>query len=71
MLQNYRRSRNSVLSCSVNTEAFSSEHGDGRARSWLNETFFGRELYGLFKEVKSIFDPHNLLNPTTSSMPGQ
>lgn len=43
--------------------AFSSEHGDGRARSWLNETFFGRELYGLFKEVKSIFDPHNLLNP--------
>ena len=43
--------------------AFSSEHGDGRARSWLNEKFFGKELYGLFKEVKSIFDPHNLLNP--------
>lgn len=43
--------------------ALSSEHGDGRARSWLNEAFFGRELYGLFKEVKAAFDPNNLLNP--------
>ncbi len=43
--------------------AFSSEHGDGRARSWLNERFFGKELYGLFKEVKEVFDPENLLNP--------
>ncbi len=43
--------------------AFSSEHGDGRARSWLNEKFFGKELYGLFKEVKQTFDPDNLLNP--------
>ncbi len=43
--------------------AFSSEHGDGRARSWLNEKFFGKELYGLFKEVKQTFDPHQLLNP--------
>lgn len=43
--------------------ALSSEHGDGRARSWLNERFFGPELYGLFKEVKRIFDPRHLLNP--------
>ncbi len=43
--------------------AFSSEHGDGRARSWLNEAFFGPDLYGLYKEVKHAFDPHNLLNP--------
>jgi FAD/FMN-containing dehydrogenase/Fe-S oxidoreductase len=42
---------------------FSSEHGDGRARSWLNERFFGPALYGLYKEVKQAFDPHNLLNP--------
>ena len=41
----------------------SSEHGDGRARSWLNESFFGPELYGLFRQVKQSFDPHNLLNP--------
>jgi FAD/FMN-containing dehydrogenase/Fe-S oxidoreductase len=41
----------------------SSEHGDGRTRSWLNEGFFGPELYGLYKQVKRIFDPHNLMNP--------
>jgi FAD/FMN-containing dehydrogenase/Fe-S oxidoreductase len=41
----------------------SSEHGDGRSRSWLNERFFGQELYTLFREVKHAFDPHNLLNP--------
>jgi FAD/FMN-containing dehydrogenase/Fe-S oxidoreductase len=43
--------------------ALSSEHGDGRARSWLNEAFYGPELYGLFRNVKGIFDPHNLFNP--------
>lgn len=43
--------------------ALSSEHGDGRARSWLNEKFFGPELYGLYKRVKAAFDPHNILNP--------
>jgi FAD/FMN-containing dehydrogenase/Fe-S oxidoreductase len=43
--------------------SLSSEHGDGRARSWMNEHFFGPELYGLFREVKQVFDPHNILNP--------
>lgn len=43
--------------------AISSEHGDGRTRSWLNETFFGPELYDLFRQVKDIFDPHRLFNP--------
>ena len=43
--------------------SLSSEHGDGRARSWLNERFFGSDLYRLFRQVKQIFDPHNLLNP--------
>jgi FAD/FMN-containing dehydrogenase/Fe-S oxidoreductase len=42
---------------------FSSEHGDGRARSWLNEKFFGPELYKLYQELKQTFDPHNMLNP--------
>ncbi len=41
----------------------SSEHGDGRARSWMNERFFGPELYGLYRQVKGAFDPNNLLNP--------
>jgi FAD/FMN-containing dehydrogenase len=43
--------------------SFSSEHGDGRARSWLNETFFGQELYALYQEVKQAFDPDNIFNP--------
>lgn len=43
--------------------ALSSEHGDGRTRSWLNESFYGPRLYGLFRQVKKIFDPQNLLNP--------
>jgi FAD/FMN-containing dehydrogenase/Fe-S oxidoreductase len=42
---------------------FSSEHGDGRSRSWLNERFFGKDLYALYQEVKHTFDPHNILNP--------
>lgn len=41
----------------------SSEHGDGRLRSWLNPVFFGDDMYHLFKQVKGIFDPQNLFNP--------
>jgi len=41
----------------------SSEHGDGLARSFLNPDFFGPEIYGLFQQVKRIFDPDNLMNP--------
>ena len=43
--------------------SLSSEHGDGRARSWLNERFYGPELYGLYRQVKRTFDPQNLFNP--------
>lgn len=43
--------------------AISSEHGDGRSRSWLNQKFYGPELYGLYRQVKQSFDPHHLLNP--------
>ena len=42
---------------------WSSEHGDGRSRSWLNEQFFGPELFGLFRQVKRTFDPNNIFNP--------
>ena len=43
--------------------SWSSEHGDGRARSCLNEQFFGKELYQLYREVKELFDPAGILNP--------
>ncbi len=41
----------------------SSEHGDGLARSYLNPSFFGPDIYGLFQQVKGIFDPDNRMNP--------
>jgi FAD/FMN-containing dehydrogenase/Fe-S oxidoreductase len=41
----------------------SSEHGDGRLRSWQNRHFFGDDLYELFKQVKGTFDPENIFNP--------
>lgn len=43
--------------------SLSSEHGDGRARSSFNKAFFGEELYGLYAQTKSIFDPDGILNP--------
>ncbi|MDA1028550.1 MAG: FAD-binding protein, partial [Bacteroidetes bacterium] len=43
--------------------SLSSEHGDGRARSSFNKMFFGDELYGLYTQTKSIFDPKGILNP--------
>ncbi|MEP7383294.1 MAG: FAD-linked oxidase C-terminal domain-containing protein, partial [Gemmatimonadota bacterium] len=41
----------------------SSEHGDGLVRSEFNARFFGDEVYGAMREVKSIFDPAGRLNP--------
>jgi FAD/FMN-containing dehydrogenase/Fe-S oxidoreductase len=41
----------------------SGEHGDGLARSWLNEKHFGATLYQAFKDVKRAFDPDNRMNP--------
>jgi FAD/FMN-containing dehydrogenase/Fe-S oxidoreductase len=43
--------------------ALSGEHGDGRARSPVNETLFGPRLYDAFRQVKRAFDPKGLLNP--------
>jgi len=45
--------------------SLSSEHGDGRARSWANERFFGPSLYKLYQNVKRTFDPNNIFNPGT------
>lgn len=50
--------------------SLSSEHGDGRARSWANERFFGPDLYRCYQQVKRIFDPKNILNPGNIVDPG-
>ncbi|MDH5751657.1 MAG: FAD-binding protein [Deltaproteobacteria bacterium] len=39
------------------------EHGDGLARSWLIEKMYGSKLYQAFREIKSVFDPNNIMNP--------
>ncbi|HEX3082362.1 MAG TPA: FAD-binding oxidoreductase [Candidatus Saccharimonadia bacterium] len=41
----------------------SGEHNDGMIRGpWL-ERAYGKEVYGYFKDVKNIFDPHGIFNP--------
>ena len=40
----------------------SGEHGDGLARTAFIRSQYG-PLYKVFREIKDIFDPHNLLNP--------
>ncbi len=41
----------------------SGEHGDGRARTQFNRKLYGEEVYSLFHQLKSTFDPDWLLNP--------
>ena len=41
----------------------SGEHGDGRARTQWNRKLYGDHVWGLFRDLKSAFDPDWLLNP--------
>ena len=41
----------------------SGEHGDGLARSHLNEKLFGPQIYKAFRDVKAAFDPEHRMNP--------
>jgi len=43
--------------------SLSGEHGDGRVRGEFIKNMVGEECYELFREVKRIFDPENILNP--------
>ncbi len=42
--------------------SLSGEHGDGRLRGEFIPFMMGEKNYALFKEVKSIFDPHGIFN---------
>lgn len=43
--------------------SLSGEHNDGLVRGpWLEQQF-GKEILGLFKQVKKIFDPDDMFNP--------
>jgi hypothetical protein len=39
------------------------EHNDGLMRAPYLEKLYGKEVYGLFREAKQIFDPLGILNP--------
>ena len=41
----------------------SGEHGDGRARTRWNRKLYGEDVWELFKDTKTAFDPDWLLNP--------
>ncbi|MEI6169381.1 MAG: FAD-binding oxidoreductase [Candidatus Saccharibacteria bacterium] len=43
--------------------SISGEHNDGIMRGSYLRQMYGAEIYGMFKEVKKMFDPYNLLNP--------
>jgi len=42
--------------------SLSGEHGDGRLRGEFIPAMVGDEVYGLFKQVKNIFDPKGIFN---------
>jgi FAD/FMN-containing dehydrogenase len=43
--------------------SISGEHNDGMIRGpWLKQ-MYGEKVFGLFKQVKNIFDPNNIFNP--------
>jgi FAD/FMN-containing dehydrogenase len=41
----------------------SGEHNDGRLRAPYLKQLYGEEVYEVFNKIKTIFDPHNILNP--------
>jgi FAD/FMN-containing dehydrogenase/Fe-S oxidoreductase len=43
--------------------SLSGEHGDGRLRGEFIKEVMGNQMLQLFEEIKSLFDPHNILNP--------
>jgi glycolate dehydrogenase FAD-linked subunit len=38
------------------------EHGDGLARVKYVESVYGQQIYSLFQEIKSLFDPRFIMN---------
>ncbi|NGZ89029.1 FAD-binding and (Fe-S)-binding domain-containing protein [Psychroflexus maritimus] len=43
--------------------SLSGEHGDGRVRASYLPLMLGEELYSQLKQLKLIFDPHQIFNP--------
>lgn len=47
--------------------SISGEHNDGIMRGPYLRQMFGPEVFGLFREVKKLFDPNNIFNPRSKT----
>lgn len=43
--------------------SISAEHNEGMVRGYYSERMYGKEMYKIFQEIKTIFDPKNIFNP--------
>ena len=43
--------------------SWSGEHGDGLVRGAFIPEFFGPQVYGALRDIKSLFDPNGIMNP--------
>lgn len=43
--------------------SISAEHNEGMIRGYYMEKMYGTKMFEIFKEIKSIFDPHDIFNP--------
>lgn len=48
--------------------SITAEHNDGLMRGPYLEKEFGPEVFGIFREIKNIFDPENIFNPHKKTM---
>jgi len=64
-IERYRKFMEDVCHMVVDSYdgSLKAEHGTGRNMAPYVELEWGAQAYGLMKEIKKIFDPHNLLNP--------
>lgn len=43
--------------------SITAEHNDGLIRSPYLQQMYGEQVFDIFKQIKNIFDPHNIFNP--------